>query len=118
MRHAHRGALRDQVNFLRRQFLQDGDLPFTDVLTEGVIERALSTLTGWLDRAFSPLVPLWLLFGRGLCPPSSPGRSSAPPPRRDRPLPPGPPAPARVVLRRRGLCRRPRPGRKGRPALA
>ena len=36
MCHSNRGALRDQVNFLRRQFLQDGDLPFTDVLTEEV----------------------------------------------------------------------------------
>ena len=53
MRHSHQRALRAQVNFLRRQFLQDGDLPFTDVLTQGVIERALATLTGWLDRIFA-----------------------------------------------------------------
>jgi hypothetical protein len=66
MRHANRGALRDQVNFLRRQFLQDGDLPFTDVLTEGVIARALATLTGWLDRIFSPLVTLWGFLGQVL----------------------------------------------------
>src|SRR5262245_62626783 len=66
MRHSNRGALRDQVNFLRRQFLQDGDLPFTDVLTEGVIERALATLTGWLDRICSPLVTLWVFLGQVL----------------------------------------------------
>jgi hypothetical protein len=54
------------VHFLRRQFLQDGDLPFTDVLTEGVIERALATLTGWLDRIFSPLVTLWVFLGQVL----------------------------------------------------
>src|SRR5262245_32052879 len=66
MRHSNRGALRDQVNFLGRQFLQDGDLPFTDVLTEGVIERALATLTGWLDRIFSPLVTLWVFLGQVL----------------------------------------------------
>jgi hypothetical protein len=66
MRHSNRGALRDQVNFLRRQFLQDGDLPFTDVLTQGVIERALATLTGWLDRIFSPLVTLWVFLGQVL----------------------------------------------------
>src|SRR5262249_29558322 len=64
--HSNRGALRAQVNFLRRQFLQDGDLPFTDVLTEGVIERALATLTGWLDRIFSPLVTLWVFLGQVL----------------------------------------------------
>src|SRR5262249_54795930 len=66
MRHSNRGALRAQVRFLRRQFLQDGDLPFTDVLTEGVIERALATLTGWLDRIFSPLVTLWVFLGQVL----------------------------------------------------
>src|SRR5262245_58686280 len=50
MRYSNRRAFRDQLNFLRRQFLQDGDLPFTNVLTEGVIAQALATLTGWLDR--------------------------------------------------------------------
>jgi hypothetical protein len=66
MRHSNRGAIRDQVNFLRRQFLQDGDLPFTDVLTQGVIERALAAVTGWLDRIFSPLVTLWVFLGQVL----------------------------------------------------
>ena len=66
MRHSNRAALRDQVNFLRRQFLQDGDLPFTDVLTQGVIEQALATLTRWLDRIFSPLVTLWVFLGQVL----------------------------------------------------
>ncbi len=60
MPYPNRGACREQVNFLSRQFLQDGDLPFTDVLTEGVIERTLATLTGWLDRIFFPLVTLWV----------------------------------------------------------
>jgi hypothetical protein len=64
MRYSNRGPFRAQVNFLRRQFLQDGELPFTDVLTEGVIERALAVLTGWLDRVFSPLVTLWVFLGQ------------------------------------------------------
>src|SRR5215813_2739308 len=66
MRHSNRGAFRDQVNFLRRQFLQDGDLPFTDVLTEEVLAQALTALTGWLDRVFSPLVTLWVFLGQVL----------------------------------------------------
>jgi hypothetical protein len=66
MRSSNRGTLRHQVNFLRRQFLQDGDLPFTDVLTEGGIEQALATLTGWLDRIFSPLVTLWVFLSQVL----------------------------------------------------
>ena len=35
------GRLRQQVNFLRRQFLQEGDLPFSDVLSEKTIGPAI-----------------------------------------------------------------------------
>ena len=66
MCHSNRGAFRDQLNFLRRQFLQDGDLPFTNVLTEEVIAKALAAVTGWLDRIFSPLVTLWVFLGQVL----------------------------------------------------
>jgi hypothetical protein len=66
MRHSNRGAFRDQLSFLRRQFLQDGDLPFTNVLTEEVIAQALTAITGWLDRIFSPLVTLWVFLGQVL----------------------------------------------------
>jgi hypothetical protein len=64
MRYSNRGAFRDQLNFLRRQFLQDGDLPFTNVLTEEVIAQALAAITGWLDRIFPPLVTLWVFLGQ------------------------------------------------------
>src|SRR3982750_670582 len=66
MRHPNQERFRQQVQFLRRQFLQDGDLPFTDVLTEEAIAQALATLTGWLDRIFSPLVTLWVFLGQVL----------------------------------------------------
>ena len=66
MRHSNRGPFRNQVNFLRQQFLQDGDLPFTNVLTEGVVAQALAAVTGWLDRVFSPLVTLWVFLGQVL----------------------------------------------------
>src|SRR6516165_9571812 len=66
MRHSNQERFRQQVKFLRRQFLQGGDLPFTDVLTEEVIAQALATLTGWLDRIFSPLVTLWVFLGQVL----------------------------------------------------
>src|SRR5256714_9644215 len=67
MRHSNRAAFRDQVNFLRRQFLQDGHLPFTDVLTQEGIEQALTASnTSWLDRIFSPLVTLWVFLGQVL----------------------------------------------------
>jgi hypothetical protein len=66
MCHANRAAFRDQLNFLRRQFLQGDGLPFADVLTEEVITPALAAVTGWLDRIFSPLVTLWVFLGQVL----------------------------------------------------
>lgn len=66
MRHSHPGSFRVQASFLRRQFLQDGDLPFTNVLTEDVIAHALAAVGGWLDRVFSPLVTLWVFLGQVL----------------------------------------------------
>jgi Transposase DDE domain len=66
MRHFQRGPFREQVRFLRRQFLQDGDLPFTNVLTEDVVKHALAARSGWLDRIFSPLVTLWVFLGQVL----------------------------------------------------
>jgi hypothetical protein len=66
MRSRHLASFREQVSTLRRQFLQDGDLPFTDVLTEEVIAQALTAISGWLDRIFSPLVTLWVFLGQVL----------------------------------------------------
>src|SRR5579884_2292646 len=62
----HAASIRDQLSTLRRQFLQGGDLPFTDVLTEEVIAQALAAIHGWLDRIFSPLVTLWVFLGQVL----------------------------------------------------
>ena len=59
-------SVREQVGFLRRQFLQDGDLPFTDILTREVITQALAAVGVWLDRVFSPLVTLWVFLGQVL----------------------------------------------------
>src|SRR6478736_1926160 len=66
MRPAHPVSFRRHARFLRRQFLQDGDLPFTNVLTEDVIAQALAAVGGWLDRVFSPLVTLWVFLGQVL----------------------------------------------------
>src|SRR5215212_3995760 len=66
MRYSHGGAFRDQVTVLRRQFLQDGGLPFTDVLTEAGIADALAAAGRWLDRVFSPVVTLWVFLGQAL----------------------------------------------------
>src|SRR5947209_1555720 len=66
MPHSIPASFRAQVGFLRRQFLQDGELPFTNVLTEEVIAQALTALGGWVDRIFSPLVTLWVFLGQVL----------------------------------------------------
>lgn len=66
MQYSHPGSFREQANFLRRQFLQDGDLPFTNVLTEDSIAQSVATLGGWLDRLFPPLVTLWVFLGQVL----------------------------------------------------
>ena len=66
MRHPHPGSFHRQATLLRRQFLQDGGLPFTDVLTEDVIRHALATVGRWMDRVFSPVVTLWVFLGQAL----------------------------------------------------
>src|SRR3954467_715357 len=66
MRPLHTRSFRQQSDFLRRQFLQAGGLPFTDLLTEEAIGEALATVGGWLDRVFSPLVTMWVFLGQVL----------------------------------------------------
>ena len=68
MRPTRLPSFRAQANLLRRQFLQDGGLPFTDVLTDEVLADALAAVGGWLDRIFSPLVTLWVFLGQVLSP--------------------------------------------------
>ena len=67
MRASHQRGFRQQVRFLRRQFLQDGDLPFTNVLSADLVRRALTAFkVSWIDRIFSPLVTLWVFLGQVL----------------------------------------------------
>jgi len=67
MSFCNHGRFRQQVRFLRRQFLQDGELPFTNVLPERSIAQALKALNiVWLDRIYSPLVMLWVFLGQVL----------------------------------------------------
>jgi Transposase DDE domain len=67
MLYRKQGRFQHQVGFLRRQFLQDGDLPFTNVLSEGIVSRALAaSKMVWRDRIYSPLVTLWVFLGQVL----------------------------------------------------
>lgn len=67
MPYCQQGRFQQQVRFLRRQFLQDGGLPFTDVLSEDMVAQALTTLkVFWRDRIYAPLVTLWVFLGQVL----------------------------------------------------
>jgi hypothetical protein len=59
--------LTHQVDALRRQFLQGGGLPFTDVLTADGLHEALGEVkAAWNDRIYTPLVTLWVFLGQVL----------------------------------------------------
>ena len=59
--------LRQQVRFLQRQFLQEGDLPFTDILSMAKISKSLMAAEiVWKDRIYSPLVTLWVFLSQVL----------------------------------------------------
>jgi Transposase DDE domain len=61
------GRLRQQVDTLRREFLQEGELPFADVFSSGCLTEALAEIQRpWKDRIFTPLVTLWVFLGQVL----------------------------------------------------
>ena len=71
MRHFNPGWFQQQVRFLRRQFLQDGELPFTNVLSEEIVAQALTAIGVYLlarryAERYSPR------YGSGLIPKSAP----------------------------------------------
>lgn len=67
MRHSDKGCFRRQVRFLQQQFLQDGNLPFSDILSTELIEQALVALqVCWVDRVYTPLVTLCVFLGQVL----------------------------------------------------
>ena len=67
MRDCNHGHFRQQVRFLQRQFLQDGELPFTNVLSEQSVAKAMAAInTCWLDRIYSPVVTLWVFVSQVL----------------------------------------------------
>lgn len=67
MRFSNQGRFREQVRFLKRQFLQDGSLPFGDILTDDIVSQAMTAIEGvWRDRIYTPLVTLWVFLGQVL----------------------------------------------------
>jgi Transposase DDE domain len=52
---------------LRQQFLQEGRLPFTEVLSPDTVSEAMGEIKApWKDRIFTPLVTLWVFLGQVL----------------------------------------------------
>ena len=67
MQRSNHGRIQQQIRFLRRQYLQEGNLPFTSVLSIESITRALDKIDAcWKDRIYSPLVTLWVFLGQVL----------------------------------------------------
>lgn len=67
MRNVRQGCLRRQLQFLQRQYLQCGELPFSNLLSENVIAQALTAIeTQWNDRIYSPLVTLRIFLSQVL----------------------------------------------------
>src|SRR4051812_7105124 len=67
MRLPSNGHLRHQVETLRRQFLQEGGLPFADVLTADCLHEALREIkASWNERIYTPLVTLRVFLGQVL----------------------------------------------------
>jgi hypothetical protein len=67
MRFSNQGRLREQVRLLKRQYLQDGALPFSDILTHDFVMQAMNAADGvWKDRNYTPLVTLWVFLAQVL----------------------------------------------------
>jgi hypothetical protein len=65
MRDSNRGSVQKQISFLRRQFLQEGELPLASVLSDETIAPALKAIEAcWNDRIYTPLVTLWVFLGQ------------------------------------------------------
>jgi hypothetical protein len=67
VRYFSQGRFRQQVRFLQQQFLQDGNLPFSDILSTELIEQAVTALqVGLIDCVYTPLVTLCVFLGQVL----------------------------------------------------
>src|SRR5450755_1057217 len=67
MQYFSQGRFRQQVRFLQHQFLQDGNLPFSDILSTELIQQALTALqVGLIDCVYTPLITLCVFLGQVL----------------------------------------------------
>ena len=67
MRPVLHGPFSRQVNLLRQQFLQEGCLPFTEILSAECLKQVLQGIgLCWNDCIYTPLVTLWVFLGQVL----------------------------------------------------
>lgn len=67
MRYSSEGSFQAQFQFLRRQFLQDGDLPFTDILCRETLKEALDKIEEtWNESIYTPLLTLRVFISQVL----------------------------------------------------
>ena len=67
MCYSQRSSFRQQLSVLKRQFLQDGELPLANVLSEESVSQALQSIEScWKNRIYSPLVTLSVFLGQVL----------------------------------------------------
>ena len=67
MGHFSHGRFRQPFRFLCQPFLQDGDLPRSNVLSEDLDSEVLkSTDCSWVDKIDSPIVTLWVFLSQVL----------------------------------------------------
>lgn len=65
MRYFTHERFRQQVSFLQRQFLQNGDLPLSNTLSkETIVEVLRAVNVCWLDRIYTPLITLWVFLNQ------------------------------------------------------
>src|ERR687895_442294 len=67
MRPTLHGRFSRQVELLRQQFLQEGRLPFTEILSEECFAQVLEQLDLCGNESiYTPLVTLWVFLGQVL----------------------------------------------------
>ena len=61
------GRFQHQFRFFRRQFLQDGNLPLSNVLSEDLVWGVLQENgCSWVDKIYTPLMTLWVFLNQVL----------------------------------------------------
>ncbi len=65
MRDCTRWSLKHQVEWLRKQYAQHGELPFSNVLSKQLVLETLKSLGGrYYDSLYNPVVTLWVFLSQ------------------------------------------------------